>query len=171
MPKLTVLMALMAAGAANAESSYRACTILSDTVYRHVAAGGNGGSRIAMSPVRVPTPTVCRDTARAVSLGFTQAMAERNLYITWPTAERQRGDVCLSHDLSQCYPNQNPFVPMYSLYDAAFVVQQWQAVQATVRAAMPAGTASDVSRFDPVAVGYRLQRSLQREAGSRRVVD
>lgn len=171
MRKLTVLIAVIAASAANAESSHTACSILSDTIYRHVAAGSNAGLRVAKPPARMPAPGVCRDTARAVSKGFTRAMAERGLYVTWPTPEQQRGDACLSHDLSQCYPNQDPFVPLYSLYDAAFVVQQWRAVQATVRAAMPAGTASDVSRFDPVAVGYRLRRSLQRDTGHRRVVD
>ena len=171
MRKLTLMMAMIAAGAANADTSYAPCSILSDTIYRQVATGVYGGRRVATWPVRVPGPTVCHDTARAVSQGFTRAMAERNFYITWPTPEQHRGDVCLSHDLSQCYPNQDPFVPLYSLYDAAFVVQQWRVVQATVRDAMPAGTASDVSRFDPVAVSDRLQRSLHRDTGSRLVLD
>lgn len=171
MRNLTVLMTLLAAGAANADSSFKACSKLSDTIYRQVATGGYGGRHTAATPALVPAPAVCRDTARAVSQGFTRAMAERNLYITWPTRDRQRGDVCLSHDLSQCYPNQNPLVPLFSLYDAAFVVQQWKAVQATVRTAMPAGTASDISRFDPIAVGYRLQGKLGKEPGPRRVLD
>lgn len=171
MRKLTMLMAVLAAGVANADSGGSSCSVLSDTIYRQVAAGGNGGRRVATLPARMPGPFVCRDTARAVSRGFTRAMAERNFYVTWPTTERRRVDVCLNHDLSRCFPNQDPFVPLFSPHDAAFVVQQWQVVQRTVRAAMPAGTASDVSRFDPAAVAYRLQRGLQRESGSRQVFD
>lgn len=171
MRKLTVLAVLLTAGAANADIGVDACLILTDTIYRQVAAGARSGWRVAALPLRTNEPAVCSDTARAVSKGFTRAMAERNLYITWSSPERQRGDVCLSHDLSQCYPNQDPLVPLFSLYDAAFVVQQWQTVQATIRAAMPAGTASDVSRFDPVFVGVRLQRSLEREANTGRLLD
>ncbi len=171
MRKLTVLVMLLMATAASAETGDRACSLLSYTVYQQVAAGGRSGWHVATSPVRIPEPVVCNDTARAVSKGFTRAMAERNLYITWQTPERRRGDVCLSHDLSQCYPNQDPLVPLFSLYDAAFVVQQWKLVQATISASMPAGTESDVSRFDPVFVGVRLQRSLQRESNTRRLLD
>lgn len=164
MTTLTVLVTMLAAGAAGsavAEAGSNPCSILSDTVYRQVAGAGRSGRHIATLPASVPAPVVCTDTARAVSAGFSKAMVEMNLYVTWPTSERARGDVCLSHDLSRCYPSWDPFLPGFGPDDAAFVVQQWESVQASIGAAMPAGTASDISRFDPVSVGYRLQRSLR----------
>ena len=167
---LTVLAVLLAAGAAHADSGQKACAILSDTIHRQMAASGQTGRGSATLPRRIPGPAVCGDTARAVSKGFTRAMAERNLYITWPTPEGQRGDVCLSHDLSQCYPNQDPLVPLFSLYDAAYVVQQWKLVQATVAASMPAGTASDVSRFDAALIGEQMRRGVDPLSG-RRMLD
>lgn len=167
---LTLMAVLLAAGTANANSGQDACAILADTIYRQMAASGRSGRAIASLPRRITGPAVCSDTARAVSRGFTRAMAERNLYITWPTPERQRGDVCLSHDLSQCYPNQDPLVPLFSLYDAAYIVQQWKLVQATVSESMPAGTASDVSRFDPAFIGEQVQRGVERQS-SRRMLD
>lgn len=171
MQKTITIVALLTAGVASADVSTLGCPILSDIVYRHVAASGNGGRLIALTPAVMPKPVECRDTARAVSKGFTRAMAERNLYLTWPTPERQRGDVCNSFYLSQCYPNQDPHVPFFSLYDAAYVVQQWRAVQATVLASMPAGAASDVSRFDPASVSNSLRRSLGRAVHDQRFVD
>ena len=166
---LTGLAVLLVAAAAAAEAGHDGCAILTDTVYRQVALGGRSGWRVASVPRATPGPAVCADTARAVSKGFTRAMAERNLYITWPTPERQRGDVCLSYDLSQCYPNQDPLVPPLSLYDAAYVVQQWTLVQGTVSVSMPAGTGSDVSRFDPVSLGQRVQRGLEQQSRRRTI--
>lgn len=98
-------------------------------------------------------------------------MAERDLYITWLTPERQRGDACLSRDLAQCYPDQDPLVPLFSVYDAAFVARQWRAVRAAVSAAMPAGTESDVVRFDPEMVGYRLRARLPQGSSLRRLLE
>lgn len=171
MRNLAVLVIVLVPAAVNAETGDRACSLLSHTVYQQVAAARRSGWHVATSPVRFAEPVVCNDTARAVSKGFTRAMAERNLYITWQTPQRRRGDVCMSHDLSQCYPKQDPLVPLFSLYDAVFVVQRWRAVQATISAVMPAGTASDVSRFYPEFVGVRLQRSLEREPNARRQLD
>lgn len=174
MRTMTVLMTMLAMGAAAnaaADTGSKACSILSDIVYRQVLGVDRTGGRTTTLPTRVPGPTVCHQTASAVSAGFSRAMAERNLYITWSTPEDQRRFICLSVDLSQCFPNQDPFVPPMSLYDAAFVVQQWNAVQKSVSAMMPAGTASDVSRFDPALAGTRLQQQLGRDAIDRRVFD
>ena len=171
MRKLAVLAMLSIAGAAIADSGVDACSILTDTIYRQIAAGARSGSWLAALPVRTDGPAVCSDTARAVSRGFTRAMAERNVHIAWQTPERRGAGVCLSHDVSQCYPNQDPLVPLLNLRDAAYVMQQWRAVEATISAVMPAGTASDVSRFDPVFVGARLQRNLERDSNPRQLLD
>lgn len=171
---LIVLLAIGAVGAAGdaaADTRSKACAILSDTVYRQVLGAGRGGGRAITLPVDAPGPVLCDRTARAVSAGFTRAMAERNLYVTWPTPDARRRFICLSVDLSQCFPNQDPFVPPMSLYDAAFVVQQWRAVQRSVSALMPAGPASDVSRFDPASVGNRLRPDFGRGATDRRLLD
>lgn len=159
---ITFLTVLTAGAAANAdaETGRDPCSILADTVYRQVAAAGRSGWQIATLPSLLPAPIVCADTARAVSEGFSRAMAGMNLPVTWRTPLQQRGDACLSQDVSRCYPRPDPFVPSSGVSDRAFVVQRWRVVQASIGAAMPAGTASDISRFDPHAVADRLRHSL-----------
>lgn len=171
MRKMILIVLALVAGAANADVSTLGCSILSDIVYRQVAGAGPNNWLVAAAPgVRVP-PIECGDTARAVSKGFTRAMAEKNLYLVWPTLERQRGDVCNSHFLSECYPERDPFVPYFPLYDAETVMRKWRTVQATVTASMPAGAASNVSRFDPVSVGRDLRRNLGTTSRELRRID
>lgn len=165
--RILTMLVVLVTGVANADTGNDACALLTHTIHRQVAADGRSGWRIASLARGSRGPAICSDTARAVSQGFRRAMAEQNLFITWLTPERQRGDVCLSHDLSQCYPNPDPLVPLFSLYDAAYVVQRWKLVQATVAASMPAGTESDVSRFDPEFIGQQMQRSIERQSSLR----
>lgn len=157
------LIGFNSAIAAGDDSAGDGCAALSSAVYHSVSAAGLGGWRSDPStwyPDHSATLS-CDNTATAVSAGFTQAMQTLNLYVTWPTPEQQRGDVCLSHDLSQCYPQQHPFVPTFALSDAAFVMNSWVSVQTTVLDSMPAGAAANVSRFNRNMMNQRLQRRLQ----------
>ena len=158
------LTTLLVAGIADAsaDANDRACSILNDAVYRQVIGAGRSDRGFGEPPIAKGGPLVCTNTAHAVSAGFSRAMAELNIYLTWPAGDAFRRYICLTVDLSQCIPSQDPYVPPLSLGDAALVLQRWNAVKASVAAMMPAGTASDVARFDPVAVGPRLARDLGR---------
>jgi hypothetical protein len=143
------------------------CARLEAIVYEQVLASRYGlpaaGSIVPMP--RSPMVEACASTTRAVSAGYTKAMSRLAVEVTWLTPERQRGDVCLSHFLSQCYPDVNPYLAPDGSDTHRFVVGSWNAVRDTVVRTMPDGVATDVSRFSAHAFEKQLRAKLERRGG------
>lgn len=138
------------------------CRVLENAVFAAVLAASDGTRRSAAGKGgRAGMWLACSDSAQAVSTGFTRAMLERNVYVSWRSPEQERGDMCLSADLSQCYPNRNPYVPM-GAGDAAFVADSWNAVRRAVGETMPRGYAADMAVFAVSAVARTLDTELAR---------
>lgn len=154
----------VAAGARPVDRPYEdaGCDRLEAIVYEQVLASRYGMPATG-SIVPMPRPAMveaCASTARAVSAGYTKAMSRLAVEVTWITPERQRGDVCLSHYLSQCYPNVNPYLAPHGSETYRFVVSSWTAVRDTVYRSMPDGVATDVSRFSAQAFEKQLRSRL-----------
>ncbi|HEX5789391.1 MAG TPA: hypothetical protein VFY03_14500 [Woeseiaceae bacterium] len=142
------------------------CQALEQAVYAGVLQSSERGTAVRLRQDLAHAGHLeCADTARAVTAAFTRAMARGNIYLTWQW-DRNRGDMCLSGDLSQCYPRGNPFVPLPRA-DAAFVADSWFAVLLAVGKSMPQGYFADVSRFTSVGMAMALGAELERRTGGR----
>lgn len=155
-----------AAGAQPVDRPYEdaGCNRLEAIVYEQVLAS-RYGMPAAGSIVPMPRPAIvdaCASTAHAVSAGYTKAMSRLAVEISWVTPDRQRGDVCHSHYLSQCNPNVNPYLAPYGSETYQFVIGSWNAVRETVYRSMPDGVATDVSRFSAQAFEKQLRSKLNR---------
>ncbi|GEM_PF-2557161 len=128
-----VLGLLTAVPARAGVSDDAACAAVQETVRAEVLAASIGPLGKRGYPVLPPADPggECGNPAQAVSVGFTRAMASLNVFLKWQTPERERGDLCLGHYLSQCYPERHGAVP-YSSADAAFVRDAWIAVRRAV---------------------------------------
>jgi hypothetical protein len=161
-----VLTAL--AGCAGATAAARAapdgCEILRRTVLRTALVTADGTGAIPALRSRPGQILVCHYTAMAVTRGFAEALTYSNVYVDWQTPDRERGDLCLSGNLAQCYPAGRPGVPV-SPGDAAWVADSWYALLHALEPLMPGGFGKDVTRFtrDGLEVGLRqeLTRTLQ----------
>ncbi len=161
-------IAMLALSTARADSLWPAvgddgCAALAAVVFQQVAgsAWANPGGRILPPDSGDAGVKICDQTARTVSAAFTAAMATMNVYVSWRDPRDVRGDVCLSADLSQCYPHGNPFVPLPSGRELAFVYASWSAVQSAAMRYADGGAFSDTSRFSPATLGTDLGRSIR----------
>ena len=142
------------------------CRALEQTVHAAVLQASEGGTAMRLQQGLAHAGQLeCSDTARAVTAAFTRAMARGNVYLNWQW-DRDRGDMCLSGDLSQCYPRGNPFVPLPRA-DAAFVADSWFAVVRALGKSMPQGYFTDVSRFTTTGMAMALDAELERRTGGR----
>ena len=153
-------------GAARAQSALigiDGCAILASVVYTEVTEARLGYSS---GPVGNPLYagrneiTLCNQAARSVTRAFTAALRRSNLYVTWGFHTGYSGDYCLSHFLSQCYPQSNPAMPPFGTEDRSFVMRSWQAVQGVVQNNMAPNPGSDVARFNGVELGRNIRRSI-----------
>lgn len=143
------------------------CAILAMLVYTEVTETGRHGVRVPGDPA-YPGPdeiTICNQTSRSVTGAFTASLRQMNIYVSWGHRTGFSGDHCLSHYLSQCYPDRNPYMPALSASDRIFIATSWSAISGAVNGAMAASPGSDVSRFDPA----RLRRSMQSRLAMYRV--
>lgn len=143
------------------------CDRLEAIVYEQVLASRYGmpaaGSIVPMP--RPPMVEACASTTQAVSAGYTKAMSRLAIEVSWASPDRQRGDVCLSHFLSQCYPDVNPYLAPHGSDTHQFVIGSWNAVRDTVVRSMPDGVATDVSRFSAQAFEKQLRSRLKGRGG------
>ena len=136
------------------------CAILAVLVYSEVTREGFGGPG---QPGVWPGPgevTICNEATRRVTMAFTSALRQMNIFVSWGEHPGDTGDYCLSHDLAQCYPNRSPFMPPFSDTQAAFVAGSWEAVKRAVAADMRSGTVGDVVRFERASLERRLRLAL-----------
>ncbi len=165
MVSMAIAAALMLAGATADTREARTtdgCQELESSVYRAVLAASAGWHRpLTGHAAGADWTLVCAESTRAVSAGFTKAMMQRNVFLSWTSPDQERGDMCLSADLSQCYPNRNPYVPM-GAGDAAFVADSWHAVQRAIAKSMPGGHDRDLTRFAQSGMTRQLDAELAR---------
>ncbi|HNP36756.1 MAG TPA: hypothetical protein PKK10_12965 [Woeseiaceae bacterium] len=135
-----------------------ACSVVDNLVYNVIASDGIYRRHVTSFPLGTITTDLCMNTAKAVSSGFSRAMSEMNIYVTWQSPRRFREHVCLSVDLSQCYPMQDPYVP-FGYGDAAYVRDSWFAVQRAMQAFVRQDAGPDTTQFS----ASQLQRQLRLE--------
>ena len=79
------------------------------------------------------------------------------------------GDYCLSHDISQCYPERHPMVPPGGYRDEVFMRLSWKAVQDTLVAGLGRGVVADAGSFDPADLQRSLQMAIRKDERVRMV--
>ena len=100
---------------------------------------------------------LCNQTARSVTGAFKAALRQADIHVAWGFHTGYRGDYCLSHVLSRCYPTGDPGLPPLSNDERLFVMRSWQAVRDAVQYRMVINPGSDVARFR----GDELRRSIR----------
>ena len=104
----------------------------------------------------------CPNTAEVTTRAFSQALGALNMPITWNRrGPMDRGDYCLSGDLSQCYPSQDPLNPSLPPHQLAFVFDAWKGVRTAVAKQMPFGTATGLAHFTSDSLEVALTSNLQ----------
>lgn len=138
------------------------CAILAMLVYTEITEAGFHGVGAPGDPV-YPGPdeiTICNQTSRSVTGAFTASLRQMNIYVSWGHRTGFNGDYCLSHYLSQCYPDRNPYMPALTAADRIFVATSWSAISGAVNRAMAIAPGTDVSRFDPARLRHGIQSRL-----------
>lgn len=139
------------------------CAILASVIYTEVTAArlgrstGPGGNPLYAGRGEI---TLCNQATRSVTRAFTAALRQSSVYVTWGFHSGYRGDYCLSHFLSQCYPTGDPAMLPLGREDRSFVMRSWQVVQGAVYDSMALHPGSDVARFNGGELGRSIRRSL-----------
>ena len=160
-----MLMTLLMAGGARAQEpvvGVDGCAILALLVYTEVTEAGYRGARAPGYPV-YPGPdeiTICNQTARSVTAAFSSSLRHMNIHVSWGYYPRDSGDYCLSHYLSQCYPDRNPNMPPLTATQRRFVAVSWNAIYDAVSRTMATAPGSDISRFDRAGLSYGIKSRL-----------
>jgi len=138
------------------------CAILALLVYTEVTETGYRGPR-APGDLAYPGPdeiTICNQTTRSVTAAFSSSLRHMNIHVSWGTFPRDSGDYCLSHFLSQCYPDRNPHMPPLNAAQRRFVAVSWAAIYGAVSRTMATAPGADISRFDRAGLSYGIQSRL-----------
>ncbi len=140
------------------------CARLARVVYSEVSAAAVYGPNRA-GPWSITLGqgelSVCGHTAKTVSQAFTSAMLSAGIDVSWPSDNTDPGDYCLSHYLSQCYPDRNRVSYSMNGADAAFVQKSWSVVSQSVMREMYNPFSSDEVRFRDDDLKLRLGLSLR----------
>lgn len=135
------------------------CAILATLVYTEVTEARYRSSLASGDPV-YPGPgeiTICNQTTRAVTAAFTSSLRKMNIYVSWGYHAGYSGDFCLSHFLSQCYPDRDPRMPDLSAAERKFVASSWDAVSGAVSGTMTIAPGSNISRFDQARLRFSIK--------------
>ena len=160
-----MLMTLLMAGNARAQQpvvGVDGCAILALLVYTEVTEAGYRGARVSGDLV-YPGPdeiTICNQTTRSVTAAFSSSLRHMNIHVSWGYHRRDSGDYCLSHYLSQCYPDRNPNMPPLSAVQRRFVAVSWNAIYGAVSRTMATAPGADISRFDRAGLSYGIKSRL-----------
>ncbi len=145
------------------------CARLARVVYAEVAAaavygpGKSGPWTISQGQGEI---SVCEHAARTVSQAFTAAMLSAGIDVSWARGSSNNGDFCLSHFLSQCYPDRERFSYSTLGSDTAFVRKHWAVVSQSVMRDMYNPFSSDEVRFRDEDLKLRLGLALRSIGGS-----
>jgi len=140
------------------------CTRLARVVYTEVSAAavyGPGKSGPWMINLGKGDISVCAHTAKTVSQAFSSAMLSAGIDVSWSRGPMGTGDFCLSHYLSQCYPDRER--TSFSTFgtQAAFVQKSWSIVSQAVMREMYNPFSSDEVRFRDEDLSLRLGLALR----------
>jgi hypothetical protein len=150
------------ASAERLDTAGSGCGTLRHVVFDRVGASygvGNVPSLLrdtTSNLVIVAPPEYCLDTAAATTAAFSAAMHNAGIPVSWGNEGIPRGDYCLSHFLSQCYPRVNQPGDTLTAAQLGFVHDAWKAVSDGVTAFMPYGVASDMAVFDRSSLGSAI---------------
>jgi hypothetical protein len=141
------------------------CAILQELVKTNVYASAMDVARNATGQTGAVGSTeggrrTCGNSARATSEGFSEALANLGMPVTWTGAPTRPGDHCHSHDLGQCYPLPHPFSASLPPSHVAFVYDAWTGIRKGVALQMPFGIASGIAQFTPESLNRALASSL-----------
>jgi len=166
---LTALLTMSHARAEQPVVGIDGCAILAMLVYTEVTEAGFHGARAPGDPV-YPGPdeiTICNQTARSVTGAFTASLRQLNIHVSWGYHPGYNGDYCLSHYLSQCYPDRDPHMPPLTAAERKFIATSWSAISGAVSRTMATAPGADVSRFDRtgLSVSIKSRLAMYRAAG------
>lgn len=150
------------------------CTVLARAVYDEVhSTVSNGPGRSGPWSINIGGDeiSVCKTASRTVSRAFTSAMQSAGVKVSWGGfLDREwdwpdSGGFCLSHFLSQCYPENsalgNGAVLSDSRHDMQKVQERWLAVSEAVRQQMYNPHSSNEVQFRDSDLRLRLGLSLR----------
>ncbi len=166
-----LMLAAGVAAAQSAEIKSDGCAELAKVVYSEVQSSalyGPGQSGPWVIDSVQGDVRSCSTVAKTVSQAFTSAMQSVGEEVWWGEIPDARGDACLSHYLSQCYPNRGSFAATLSFADGASVAERWAEVTRNVMREMHNPYSSDEIRFRPGVLKLRLGLSLRNMPGERR---
>lgn len=106
-------------------------------------------------------PVSCGTTAAVTSAAFSATLASYGFDVGWNNgAPGHPGDQCLSHYISQCYPEFRTGRSVPTGTERSFVKNAWLGVQSGVSLHMPFGPLSDLVYFEPTLLDATLATSL-----------
>lgn len=150
------------------------CAKLARAVYDEVHSTMNSGAnRFGPWAINIGADeiSICKTASRTVSRAFTSAMLSSGVKVSWGGFQDSgwdwpdSGGFCLSHFLSQCYPEKrelgNNVVLSDTSNDVQKVVPRWLAVSEAVRQQMYNRHSSDEVQFRDSDLRLRLGLSLR----------
>jgi len=160
---LACLISVHAAVAGQPTIGSDGCSALAAIVYSAVLDSGDRGSRGPDSPTLfagLGTVAVCDTATRSVTRAFTAALRQQNIYVSWGYRSGVSGDYCLSHFLSQCYPDGDPRLPPLGAGDAWYVASRWYAISDAMQQVMRVVSGNDSARFDRLQLSQSMRRAI-----------
>jgi hypothetical protein len=162
LPTITIVLLSSHAPATSADDG---CAVLQKLVKTNVYAsamdfGRNATGRSGAVGSTEGGSRTCGNGAQATSRGFSEALADLGMPVTWTGAPTNPGDYCHSHDLGQCYPSQHPFSASLPPGHVAFVYDAWTGIRKGVASQMPFGIAAGIAQFTPESLDAALASGL-----------
>jgi len=149
------------------------CAVLAMLVFTEVTEAGFRVGRESGS-LAYPGPdeiTICNQTARTVTAAFAFSLRQMNIYVAWGYHSGSSGDYCLSHFLSQCYPDRDPHMPQLNAAERAFIAASWNAIFGAVSRTMTTAPGADVSRFDRAGLSGSIKNRFARYGSAGELAD
>jgi hypothetical protein len=164
--KFAALGALLSLGVASAEAvpvDVDGCAELARVVYSEVQASalrGPGQSGPWLIQPGAGEVRICKTAAKTVSRAFSQAMLSAGRDVQWDRHRGRSGEYCLSHFLSQCYPDRSLDYAGASTL-GSYTQQSWMVVLQAVMREMHNPASSDEVRFRKEDLRLRLGLGLR----------
>ncbi len=102
----------------------------------------------------------CARTAEFATGGFGRAMNRFSIAVRWNGGDVAPGDVCLSHRLSECYPEFDRFGAPLTAAERQFARDRWAAVQRAVGSTLRQPGMPDFSVFQQGSLAGRIADQL-----------
>jgi len=143
------------------------CAILAIVVHTAVAGDDGRAGGGLLHDRRSNEITICNQTARAVSMGFSGAMWQAGIDVTWSSPGGSAAEYCTHGDLVTCRPRLGAVSPARSR-DSEYVECVWRDIAATIHRTMHYATVNDTIVFRAAAL-HRSLGSAMRESRLRPV--